>query len=53
MLALSSYHQGGDLLYVDRLKRRALRELFTDSVATECDGGEHIVANLLLAVLEV
>jgi len=53
ILALSSYHQGGDLLYVDHLKRRALRELFTDAVPTKCDGVEHIAANLLLAVLEV
>lgn len=53
ILALSSYHQGGDLLYVDQLKRTALRELWTDTVPTECEGLCHIAANLLLCVLEV
>ncbi|KAF2828599.1 hypothetical protein CC86DRAFT_288709 [Ophiobolus disseminans] len=53
ILAISSYHQGGDLLYVDQLKRTALNELRTDVVSSEREGVQHIAANLLLCVLEM
>jgi hypothetical protein len=53
ILALASYHRGGDLDYVGESKRNALRGLRTESMPSECDGLEHIAANLLLAVLEV
>jgi hypothetical protein len=53
ILALASYHRGGNRVNVDLLKRAALRNLRTHTDPGMCEGAEHVAANLLLCVLEV
>lgn len=53
ILALACYHRENNTLQVSELRSAALRDLSTHDSLGVKDSIEHVVANLLLCVLEV